>query len=189
MNELQYAINTLTADCPHLVIYLDAGAGDALSARHVARLLRAAGVAKIQGFFLNSTHDDWTSSEIRYGEQVSRLTGGKHFVINTGANGRGPLKPPNPARQGNEVLCNPPGRGLGPKPTTNTGYVNVDAFEWTTNPGESGGECVPGAPHAGVYWPARALSLIRNAVFHVDHRAVVASYRVGARAARKGRHA
>ncbi len=82
--ELQYAINTLTADCPHLVIYLDAGAADALSARQAARYLRRSGVAKIQGFFLNATHFDWTSNEIRYGEQISRLTGGKHFVVNTG---------------------------------------------------------------------------------------------------------
>ena len=82
--ELQYAINTLIADCPHLVIYLDAGAADALSARQAARYLRRSGVAKIQGFFLNATHFDWTSNEIRYGEQISRLTGGKHFVVNTG---------------------------------------------------------------------------------------------------------
>ena len=45
-------------------------------------------MAKIQGFFLNSTHFDWTINEIRYGEQISSLTGGKHFVINTGENGR-----------------------------------------------------------------------------------------------------
>lgn len=127
--ELRLAINTLTASCPHLVVYLDAGAADAVAAPHMASLLRRAGVAKIQGFLLNSTHFDWTSREIYYGEQISRMTGGKHFVINTGFNGRGPLKPANPVRQGNEVLCNPPGRGLGPKPTSNTGYVNVDAFQ------------------------------------------------------------
>ena len=63
--ELQYAINTLTADCPHLVIYLDAGAADALSPKQAAKYLRRSGVAKIQGFFLNATHFDWTSNEIR----------------------------------------------------------------------------------------------------------------------------
>ena len=122
----------------------------------------------IQGFFLNSTHFDWTSHEIRYGEEISRLTGGKHFVVNTGENGRGPLTPPDRVHQGNEVLCNPPGRGLGPKPTTNTGYPNVDAFAWTSNPGESGGACVPGAPPTGTYWPAYALELVQNADFSVD---------------------
>ena len=165
--ELQYAINTLTANCPQLVIYLDAGAADALSAQASARYLRRSGIAKIQGFFLNATHFDWTSHEIAYGEKISRLTGGKHFVINTGANGRGPLRPPDIVHQGNEVLCNPPGRGLGPLPTATTGYPSVDMFAWTTNPGESGGPCRPGAPKTGVYWPAYALSLVRNADFKV----------------------
>ena len=68
MAELSYAIDTLTAHCPHLVIYLDAGAADALPAHRAARLLIRAGIAKIQGFFLNSTHFDWTSKEVRYGE-------------------------------------------------------------------------------------------------------------------------
>jgi endoglucanase len=167
MNELNDAINVLTANCPGLVIYLDAGAADALPAHRAATLLGRAGVAKIQGFFLNSTHFDWTATEIAYGEQISRLTGGKHFVVNTGENGQGPLVPHNVAKDGNEVLCNPPGRGLGPLPTTNTGYANVDAFGWTSNPGESGGRCVPGAPPTGVYWPTYALMLVHNANFAV----------------------
>jgi endoglucanase len=150
------------------VVYLDAGAADAVLAPDVARLLKRAGVDQIQGFFLNSTHFDWTSREIQFGEAVSRMTGGKHFVINTGENGRGPLATADRVRDGNEVLCNPAGRGLGPKPTTNTGYPNVDAFAWTTNPGESGGRCVPGAPATGAYWPAYGEMLVRNAVFHVD---------------------
>ncbi|HTU88357.1 MAG TPA: glycoside hydrolase family 6 protein [Solirubrobacteraceae bacterium] len=165
--ELRYAINTLTADCPHLVIYLDAGAADALSARSAARFLRASGVAKIEGFFLNATHFDWTSKEIRYGEKISRLTGGKHFVVNTGENGQGPLRPRDIVHQGLEVLCNPPGRGLGPLPTANTGYRNVDMFAWTSNPGESGGACGAGAPPTGQYWPAYAKMLVENADFKV----------------------
>jgi endoglucanase len=164
--ELHYAIDTLIANCPHLVVYLDAGAADALSPKHAAKYLRRSGVSKIQGFFLNATHFDWTSKEIRFGEKISRLTGGTHFVVNTGTSGRGPLRPPDIVRQGNEVLCNPPGRGLGPRPTADTGYPNVDMFAWTTNPGESGGPCRPGAPKTGVFWPAYALSLVRNADFN-----------------------
>jgi endoglucanase len=174
MAELNDAINVLTANCPHLVIYLDAGAADALPARRAARLLVRAGVSKIQGFFLNSTHFDWTLKEIHYGEQISRLTAGKHFVVNTGDNGQGPVRPKDIVRSGNEVLCNPAGRGLGPKPTTNTGYPNVDMFAWTTNPGESGGRChdqptleLQGAPATGAYWPQYALMLVKNANFKV----------------------
>jgi endoglucanase len=174
MNELLDAINVLTSTCPHLVIYLDAGAADALRARKTANLLNRAGVSKIQGFFLNSTHFDSTSREMRYGEQISKLTGGKHFVINTGENGRGALRSRNIVTQGIEVLNNPVGRGLGPKPTTHTGYRNVDMFAWTSNPGGSGGhsnhwpgQSMQGAPPTGEFWPAYALMLVRNADFNV----------------------
>jgi endoglucanase len=167
MAELNDAITVLMANCPHLVIYLDAGAADALPARRAAALLRRAGVARIQGFFLDATHFDWTSKEIRYGQQISRLTGGKHFVVSTGESGRGPLVPRDRVHHGNEILCNPPGRGLGPRPTTITGYPNVDAFAWLDNPGGSSGSCVPGAPPAGSYWPAYARMLIRNADYRV----------------------
>jgi endoglucanase len=148
-------------------VYVDAGAADALPARVTARILNAIGVRKIRGFFLNSTHSDWTRNEIRYGEQISRMTGGAHFVVNTSSNGQGPLPTAHPATQGNEVICNPPGRGLGPKPTFNTGFPNVDAFAWIGNPGKSGGRCRPGAPPTGVFWPQMALDLVRYADFRV----------------------
>jgi endoglucanase len=149
------------------VTYLDAGAADALSARQAAGLLRRAGVAQIQGFFLNSTHFDWTSREIRYGEAISRMTGGKHFIVNTAENGQGPLVPRNRVKHGNEVLCDPAGRGLGPLPTASTHYPNVDAFAWIANPGFSGGRCRPGAPATGVFWPQLAIELVRNADYRV----------------------
>jgi endoglucanase len=80
----------------------------------------------VKGFFLNAKHFDWTSAEIRYGEKISPMTGGKHFVINTSTNDGGPLRPPDIVHEGNEVMCNPPGRGLGPRPTGDTGFSNVD---------------------------------------------------------------
>jgi endoglucanase len=193
MAELNDAINILTSICPHLVIYLDAGAADALHARNAANLLERAGVAKIEGFFLNSTHYDWTLREIRYGQQISRLTGGKHFVVNTGDAGQGPLRPHDIVRQGLEVLCNPVGRGLGPKPTANTGYPNVDMFAWTSNPGESGGQCtapgfsLAGAPPTGQFWDRYALMLVQHANFSVNRGAVPARGRA-ARSRKRHRH-
>lgn len=166
LHELHDAIDIL-AKVPRLVVYLDAGAGDAVPATKTARMLRTAGVSEIRGFFVNSTHFDWTTNEIRYGDEISRMTAGKQFVVNTAENGRGPLVPPNRVHQGNEVLCNPPNRGLGPLPTFDTGYRNVDAFAWIANPGKSGGECRPGAPRTGFFWPALALELVRNADFRV----------------------
>jgi endoglucanase len=166
LSELQYAITTLERN-PHLALYVDAGAADALPWQKTARLLNQAGVHQAQGFFLNSTHFDWTTTEIAYGQHIAKALGGVHFVVNTGENGQGPLVPRDVVHQGNEVLCNPPGRGLGPKATTSTGYAWVDAFAWTSNPGESGGRCVPGAPGTGVYWPHYAVGLVRHANFNV----------------------
>ncbi|MGI9183729.1 MAG: glycoside hydrolase family 6 protein [Solirubrobacteraceae bacterium] len=159
--------NAILSSVPHLVVYQDAGAADAVHARPMARLLLASGVSKIQGFYLNSTHFDWTLKEIKSGEQISRLTGGKHFVVNTAENGQGPLVPRNRVKYGNELLCNPPNRGLGPKPTFATGFPKVDAFAWIANPGKSGGFCRPGAPPTGDFWPALALELVRHANFRV----------------------
>jgi endoglucanase len=166
LHELHDAINILS-QLPRAVIYLDAGAADAVPAKKTASMLRRAGVSEIQGFFVNSTHFDWTSASIKYGERISHLTGGKHFVVNTAENGRGPLIPRDRAQQGNEILCNPPGRGLGPLPTFNTGYSRVDAFAWIAYPGRSGGTCRPGSPATGVFWPQWAMQLVRHADFAV----------------------
>jgi endoglucanase len=165
VDELHWAINRLEQD-PHVVLYLDAGAADALPWHRTASLLRRAGVADSQGFFLNATHFDWTTKELYYGQRIARRLGGAHFVINTGENGRGPLVPADRVHHGNEVLCNPPGRGLGPL-STNTGYKWADAFLWFSNPGGSGGACRPGAPPTAHYWPAYAVMLVRNAIYRV----------------------
>ncbi len=98
---------------------------------------------------------------MRWAEHISRLTGGAHFIVNTAQNGHGPKKNPHPATQGNEDLCNPPGRALGPRATTNTGFPHADAFLWTHVPGNSSG--CGGGPPGGVFWPARAISLASRA--------------------------
>jgi endoglucanase len=158
--------NQILSQVPHLVVYEDAGAADGpQSAPYMASLLRRAGVSLIQGFFLNSTHFDWTLHEIQYGDAISRLIGGKHFVVNTAENGRGPLHPKDRVHHGNEVICDPAGRGLGPVPTFNTGYPNVDAFAWIANPGKSGGSCGRGMAKIGFFDPRLALELIKNRNF------------------------
>jgi endoglucanase len=159
---LAYEVSAV-ASIPHAVAYLDGGTRDANSAKFAATILNAAGVGKIRGFFLNATHKNWTSKEIAFGTKISKLTGGAHFIVNTADNGRGPLLNPHPSRQGVENLCNPPGRGLGPKPTTATAFPLVDAFEWTSVPGKSGGLCHPGDPPGGVFGVNLALTLARNA--------------------------
>jgi endoglucanase len=162
LGELRYAGAKLAA-LPRSVVYVDAGAADALPYRRAAALLRAAGVARLNGFFLNATHYDWTSNELRYGNRISRLIGFKHFVVSTAVNGNGPLRPRSRVRFGNEVICNPPGRALGPPPSTNTGDPLADAFIWIGNPGRSGGACHPGDPPNGTWYPQYALGLAERA--------------------------
>lgn len=162
---MRYAVRKLAA-LPHTVVYIDAGAADGpFSARGVAHLLGRYGIRWAQGFFLNATHYNWTSSEVRFGARVSRMVGGKHFVVNTAANGRGPLRPHSRVRYGNTLRCNPPGRGLGTPPTTDTGHALVDAYLWIGNPGRSTGRCGRGDPATGVWFPRYALMLARHASF------------------------
>jgi endoglucanase len=83
---------------------------------------------------------DWTSNNIRFGLDVSRLTGGKHFVINTAENGRGPIHYRLPNGRRINVWCNPGLRGLGIPPTNNTSHPMVDAYLWINRPGFGLGE-------------------------------------------------
>ena len=165
--ELRYAMTRLT-DLPHTVVYLDAGSADAHPASLTARELNRSGVMLGQGFFLNSTHYNWTKSEIKYGQRIAQLLPSvRRFVVSTAVNGRGPLVPKNRVRDGNEVRCNPPGRGLGPRPTAYTGYLWADAFAWIGNPGRSTGRCHPGDPATGVFWESLAIRLAERANYAV----------------------
>jgi endoglucanase len=157
---LRYEVGKI-ASLPHEVAYLEAGYSDAEGPAYTAKVLNASGVRKIRGFWTNDTHLNWTIDEIHWGEAISRKTHGAHFVVNTAQNGNGPLKNPHPGTQGVEDLCNPPGRALGPRPTTSTGFKLVDAFVWSTVPGNSAG--CGGGPPGGVFWPARAESLAAHA--------------------------
>jgi len=162
IGELRYGVKKLAA-LPHTVVYIDAGAADALSYRRTAQLLNRIGIGSIQGFFLNSTHYDWTSNEVAYGRKVSRLVHGKHFVVSTSVNGRGPLRPRSRVRSGNEVLCNPPGRGLGIRPTTDTQQSLADGFLWIGDAGLSGGKCHRGDVGNGRFFLKYALGLVSRA--------------------------
>ncbi len=100
----------------------------------------------------------------------------KTFLIDTSRNGRGPWTPtrkqvqwPDP-----QTWCNPPGRGLGLRPTTATRTPLADAYVWLKVPGESDGQCSRGLgsgtnvvdpawnrvdPAAGAWFPEQALEL------------------------------
>lgn len=160
-NMLRYEVGKI-ATLRHAVVYIEGGYSDANTPRYAARILNAVDIRRVRGFFTNDTHNNWTINEIRYGEAISRLTHGAHFIVDTAQNGNGPKLNPHPATQGVEDLCNPPGRGLGPRDTTTTGYPDVDAFLWTHTPANSSGHC-NGGPASGTFWPAWAISLAANA--------------------------
>ena len=165
--ELNYAMKRLTS-LPHTVVYLDAGAADAVPAKTTAQQFVKSGGMMGQGFFLNSTHYDWTTTELVYGQSINRLLPQRRaFVVSTAANGQGPLRPKNRVRDGNEVRCNPVGRGLGPRANTNTSYLWNNAFIWIGNPGRSSGLCHPGDPGVGVFSEKIAVALAQHANFKV----------------------
>ncbi|WP_327353376.1 glycoside hydrolase family 6 protein [Streptomyces sp. NBC_01304] len=142
---------------PHTKVYLDAGNPEWIrNPGNLAQPLWRSGIAKADGFALNVSNFQSDQENIAYGRELSKLLGGKHFVVDTSRNGNGPL-----AGGRGESWCNPPGRALGTRPTTKTGDPLVDAFLWVKRPGESDGEC-RGGPSAGKWWPDYALGLARN---------------------------
>ncbi|MFI2363014.1 glycoside hydrolase family 6 protein [Promicromonospora sp. NPDC019610] len=98
-----------------------------------------------------------------------------HFVVDTSRNGRGAWAAPTGVYPDAETWCNPPDRGLGQRPTTDTGNELVDALLWIKIPGESDGECFRGLggpedpergmvdPPAGQWFPEQARELIELA--------------------------
>ena len=125
LDVLRYGVNVLS-QLPNATIYLEAGASDWEPAARTAKQLRYIGISKVRGFMLNVTHHDWTRANIQHGLEISRMVGGKHFIINTSYNGRGPLHYRKWINQAQHkwrtinVWCHPGLRGLGPAPTTAT---------------------------------------------------------------------
>jgi hypothetical protein len=164
---------------PHAVTYAEAGYSGAGGPGWTASRLWAAGVNQVRGFYTNGTHFAWSSDEIRWAQNVSdnvyRLANRgfrARFVVNSAQNGQGPLVPANPVKDGNEVLCNPPGRGLGRIPTGNVSptldgrmFKYLDGFLWTGAPGRSHNSNCPNGPwqSAGVFDPRFAMELAQNA--------------------------
>ncbi len=152
---MRYAVDTLTRN-PATALYIDGGHSRWVSAEDMAGRLNDVGVAKARGFSLNTANFFTTEEEIGYGDAISGMTGGSHYVIDTSRNGAGPT-------DDTMYWCNPSGRALGAAPTTATGNGNVDAFLWVKRPGESDGSCGRGEPGAGTFVNQYAINLASNA--------------------------
>lgn len=153
---VRYAVDTLTRD-PAAAVYVDAGHSRWLSAEDMTARLNEVGVSRARGFSLNISNFYTTDEEIGYGEAISALTNGSHYVIDTSRNGVGPA-PETPLN-----WCNPSGRALGAAPTTVTAGAHADAYLWIKRPGESDGTCGRGEPGAGSFVNQYAIDLARNA--------------------------
>lgn len=143
------AVNVLATQT-NAFVYLDAGHSTWMSAATIAERLKQANIAQARGFSLNISNFHRTTDNITYGNAITAIVG-KSYVIDTSRNGNG----------SNGEWCNPRGRALGEKPTTNS-TGNVDAYLWIKVPGESDGPC-NGGPSAGIWWEEYAQELIRNA--------------------------
>ncbi|MFD0662054.1 glycoside hydrolase family 6 protein [Thermocatellispora tengchongensis] len=182
----------------HTAVYLDGSFESWPEPSEMSRRLIQARIDEADGFFLNASNYQPTDGLVRYGNRLARCirfqfvkgTGDcpgteiaavpgdpsalPHFVIDTSRNGRGEWVPdktyPEP-----ETWCNPPGRGVGLRPTTETGDELVDAYLWIFEPGRSNGACTRGTdgpedpvygkviPYGGRFWPEMALERARLA--------------------------
>lgn len=121
--------------------------------------------------------DQWYIDNVESQGAYPGLADLQTFVIDTSRNGQGPWTPP-PGYPDPQDWCNPPGRGLGLLPSTDTGHELIDAYLWIKIPGESDGECTRGLgpggttvdpewgvvdPPAGAWFPQMALDLVHNA--------------------------
>jgi endoglucanase len=117
----------------------------------------------------------------RYAQQLGGVAPTTRFVVDTSRNGLGPWDPststyPYPPGVDREDWCNPPGRGLGTRPTLQTGDPLVAGYLWIKVPGESDGQCFRGTggpidpergsadPAAGQWFVAQARELVELAV-------------------------
>ncbi|KGH47125.1 hypothetical protein IN07_08585 [Modestobacter caceresii] len=116
----------------------------------------------------------------RYDALLGDLEPTAHVVIDTSRNGQGPWAPAEGTYPDPQTWCNPPGRGLGPRPQAapDPAFPLVDAYLWVKTPGQSDGSCNRGItgsttdpewggitdPAAGAWFPEQALQLAQLAV-------------------------
>jgi endoglucanase len=152
---IRYAVDAFGA-LGGTAVYIDAGNNRWQSPATMASRLAAAGIERAAGFALNVSNFFSTAEESRYGDAISALVAGTHYLIDTSRNGLGATT--------DAQWCNPVGRALGERPTTNTGNPLIDAYLWIKVPGESDGSC-NGNPSSGTWMPEYALGLAQRASY------------------------
>lgn len=121
----------------------------------------------------------WHWTDLWFDQNVGTPDAGSlsHFVVDTSRDGIGPWSPPaGTSYPDPQTWCNAPDRGVGARPTADTGVPLVDAYLYVKTIGESDGTCTRGTagpgdpvygdivdPKAGAWWPDFAHTLARNA--------------------------
>jgi endoglucanase len=153
LQALAQAVSILKANSK-TAVYIDAGTAAWQPAAVMASRLKQANVAASDGFSLNVSYFAPTLQSRVFGDQLSKLIGYKHYVIDTSRNG------------GNNnvtgMQCNPSWASFGDTPTTSTGSLLNDALLWIKIPWESDGACNGSPAPGGAYW-SYALQLAKNA--------------------------
>ena len=147
------AVTILKSD-PNLALYIDAGTPVWQSVSTMAQRLEAANITDADGFSLNVSYFIPTSQNQTYGDELSKLVGDKHYVIDTSRNGGD--------QEVTGIVCNPLSASLGALPTVNTGDPSNDALLWVKIPWESDGPCNGGPEPGDVFW-SYAIQLAENA--------------------------
>jgi len=147
---MKESLQILTDNCKGLV-YVDVGHSSWLHYNDVAELLDRVSNPMVRGFSVNVCNYRTTKESLNWGKKICRLRPDDTFIIDTSRNGQGPL---------NIEWCNPPQRGLGEPPTTETEHKTCDAYLWIKIPGESDGKC-NGGPKAGKFWGEQAEELVK----------------------------
>ena len=123
----------------------------------------------------------WTDTDQWFDANMGTAVPTTHFVVDTSRNGKGPLDVTPfgaaPYDQPAGVLggltggnwCNPPGAGLGLRPTASTGVALPDAYLWVKIPGESDGSCdIAGGARAWDYSQYDPWGVTGDAQNHFD---------------------
>jgi endoglucanase len=125
--------------------------------------------------------DAWYTANFDKAARKPGLAQLAHFIVDTGRNGQPLLDPSRyaepPYSQPPEVIrglsnggwCNPPGMGLGLRPSADTGIPLLDAYVWIKTVGESDGSCdIAGGARAWDYGKYNPWGIVGDGQKHFD---------------------
>lgn len=129
-------------------VYIDVGHPNWLSTSEVSKLLMQTETDIADGFSVNVSNFVSTDKCVQWANEVSHMSGGLHYVIDTSRNGAE-----------TDTWLNPDNAKIGTTPTMDTDIEKCDAFLWIKLPGESDGKA-QGAPKAGKFYAEYAKRLV-----------------------------